>query len=64
VVVENIAEFMSKYQELITYYKERIIDLDQSITNFMRREKQFTSANFLIFLSNIKKIDFLNIFWP
>ena len=63
-MVENIAEFMSKYQELITYYKERIIDLDQSITNFIRREKILTSANFLIFLSNIKKIDFLNIFWP
>jgi len=30
----------------------------------MSHEKQFTSASFLIFLSNIKKLDLLNLYWP
>lgn len=39
VFIDNIDDYMRKYQPLITYFKDKLIDLDQSITSFMRHEK-------------------------
>jgi hypothetical protein len=60
VVNENIAEFFKIHQSILMSVNARIIELNDEITSFVDHVKQFTSTQFLKFVSILKKFDLFN----
>jgi hypothetical protein len=57
VINENIAEFFKRHQGILMSVNARIIELNDEITSFLDHAKLFTSAQFLQFVSILKKFD-------
>ena len=54
---ENIAEFFKNQQSILMSLNARIIELNDEISSFVDHVKQFTSTQFLQFISILKKFN-------